>query len=1104
MAAAVLNGSINVGDVNQDGLLDTDEVWEFTASHVAATGAYTSASSVSATDSGLGLSVGDAAMSSYFGVASNVALEASSTGYGFDDQGRTLVASGDLIETSYLVSNTGNDPLSGVQVLSNSVVAAAVLNGSTNVGDVNQDGLLDTDEVWEFTASHVAATGTYTSVSSVSATDSGLGLSVGDVASSTYFGVAPNVALEAYLLDEDGNPLEDLVVSVGEEVHFLYRVINTGNIHLDALELAGASSVLDGPCNVGDLDCDGLLDTDEVWKYESRGTAILGEQSNAVVVTASAETSSQIVQSTVESTYIGEYRDLVVTHSGDSGVGSLRYVIEDALSRPHGGNITFAIPETDPSFADASSSFVIQPLSPLPTLDGPSGIWIDGLQGGQDFDAGVFAPQIIIDGSLAGEASGLELFSDNNGVRGIGIQNFQGAGIHINGSGNTVARNYIGVDAQGDDAGNRDDGIWIEAGSNNMVGALEEDPQNVIAYNGGNGISVTAGTGNVIAANEFFDNFAMSIDLGNDGLTSNDVAVGLVDADVGANDRLNTPVITRIEVVGNLVEVDYSVPTNADALQEPLRIEFFLADESRREGEVFLGTDEYTHEDFLQGGKTLQVELEDLPSRVIPVVATATSFEGNTSEFSAPRGVSFVGRTVESQVLEIADDVTGGIQNALEQWIADPSDVPIWDLAPPTEEIVFDDPVIDAIFIGRGAVAGDASDHAIDLGNSDDPLIAVGFGQSVDNVTMAVNNYCTEQFVAMCDSLELVVGQMVACIWFDPINFSVSIGGNEVSYDYDTNPSAIVGSIPGASLVVTPSSQSTPGGVQAIMFAGDSSNINIQMSTTNSGALMRGGVNVYTVGSGSGGPTIQPTIRSAFQGYLPSDTIAMSFDPSQPSFASSGMSGAIGQAFMNSRGASSDSQVSGRSGGGGGGGGGGGVMPLSIGGDFARPGLFAIAALDPAGLINSNLDISGSIAGEDQEGEVNALGNELDQLEDDDITARDDEEESVPAEEEDNLDTDEFDGEGEVLPEDEEELDEAISVIFDLIGESLASDSGHIDVIEILESDSRSSDHNQIPDVPVHDQVWKTSDFSVISIDEARAMTVARAEPVGEGKVLTV
>jgi len=113
------------------------------------------------------------------------------------------------------------------------------------------------------------------------------------------------------------------------------------------------------------------------------------------------------------------------------------------------------------------------------------------------------------------------------------------------------------------------------------------------------------------------------------------------------------------------------------------------------------------------------------------------------------------------------------------------------------------------------------------------------------------------------------------------------------------------------------------------------------------------------------------------------------------------------------------------------------------------------------------------------------------------------EEEEVPAEEEDNLDTDEFDGEGDPLPEDEEELDEAISVIFDLIGESLASDSGHVDVIEILESDSGSSDHNQTQDTRKHHQVWETSEFSVVSIDEARATSVAQIEPAGQDKVFS-
>ena len=457
---------------------------------------------------------------------------------------------------------------------------------------------------------------------------------------------------------------------------------------------------------------------------------------------------------------------------------------------------------------------------------------------------------------------------------------------------------------------------------------------------------------------------------------------------------------------------------------------------------------------------------------------------------------------------DVADSVANGILARLEALLSTQDPVPPEYSPVLPSELTWSgtitNPLIDSFEIGRGVTAEDATDCAIDVEGSDDPLVAIGFGEAVDDVTLAVNHYCSQQVLDIADALELLPGQIIASIWFDPINFSVSIGGNEVSYDYDNNPSAIVGDIPGASLVVTSAGEFTPGGVQSIMFAGDASSIDIQMSTTNSGELMRGGVNIYTVTAGSNGLTLQPTISTAFQGYLPRDTIAMSFDPSQPSFASSGMSGAIGQAFMNSRGASSDSQVSGRSGGGGGGGGGGGVMPLSIGGDFARPGLFAIAALDPAGLINSNLDISGSIAGEDQEGEVNALGNEIIPLGEDDFGVWNEEDKEVPVEEKDNLDTDEFDGEGDVLPGEEEGLEEAVSVLFDLIGEPLVSDSGHVDVIGILEDDRGSSDHNQMPDAPVHDQVWEASEFSAMSTDEARAMTVARAEPVGEGKVLTV
>ena len=114
--------------------------------------------------------------------------------------------------------------------------------------------------------------------------------------------------------------------------------------------------------------------------------------------------------------------------------------------------------------------------------------------------------------------------------------------------------------------------------------------------------------------------------------------------------------------------------------------------------------------------------------------------------------------------------------------------------------------------------------------------------------------------------------------------------------------------------LVTSGSATTPGGVQGIMFAGDASTINVQMSTTSSGELMRGGVNIYTVGTGAGGTTIQPSIRTVFQGHLPGESVMMAFDPSAAPQLLARTGGRGSQSLAGISGADS-------SGGGGGGGG---------------------------------------------------------------------------------------------------------------------------------------------------------------------------------------
>ena len=446
-----------------------------------------------------------------------------------------------------------------------------------------------------------------------------------------------------------------------------------------------------------------------------------------------------------------------------------------------------------------------------------------------------------------------------------------------------------------------------------------------------------------------------------------------------------------------------------------------------------------------------------------------------------------------SECSNVADSVAHGILSRLDALLSPQEPVPP-ELAPvPPAAMTWvgtvTNPIIDSFDIGWGVTPADATDCAIDLSGSDeDPLVAIGFGEAVDDVTMAVNNYCSQQIFDLADSLELLPNQIVACIWFDPINFSVSIGGNEVSYDYDNNPSAIVGSIPGTSLVVTPAGQSTPGGVQAIVFTGNSSNIDIQMTTTNSGELMRGGVNIYTVTAGINGLTVQPTIRTVFQGYLQRDTIVMSFDPSQPSFVRAGVvAGSVSVASL---------PTATRAVGGGAGGG----LPIGIAGNFASPDLFAFAFLDPTSLANSSLDISGSTAvSEDQEGEVDGMVEMLEQLGSNDLDTRDEEEEDVSGEDRDGLDAGEFETEEDDLP-DEEQLDEAISVIFNLIGESLASDSGQVDVPEILKNDRVSTPKKEQSDASLRHQHWETeaTEFLAKSMERLNPESLARVEPAGK------
>jgi CSLREA domain-containing protein len=217
------------------------------------------------------------------------------------------------------------------------------------------------------------------------------------------------------------------------------------------------------------------------------------------------------------------------------------------------------------------------------------------------------------------------------------ISGNQGVGIRLDTSDNTLIQgNYIGTAADGMSAlGNQvgtdgsltpGDGITIQASNGTTVGGTTAGAGNVIAFNAGSGVSVLASSlNNRMLGNAIYANTALGIDLGGNGVTTNDGG----DGDAGQNNLQNFPVLTSV-TSGGLVSgsLDSTVANSA----YPVQLEFFANTTcdaaGHGEGEVYLGSLSLT----TPGNFTFS--FTPITGKNV-ITATATDADGNTSEFSA-------------------------------------------------------------------------------------------------------------------------------------------------------------------------------------------------------------------------------------------------------------------------------------------------------------------------------------------------------------------------------------------------------------------------------------------------------------------------------------
>ncbi|PWE18612.1 hypothetical protein DDZ18_03135 [Marinicauda salina] len=297
---AVESGGFNVGDTDQDGLLDPGETWEYTADRTVTEGQYTNESSVSGDYEQT--TVTDDDPSNHFGVDPQIDIEKATNGEDADSPTGPVIPVGDTATFTYVVTNAGNVEIDNVVVTDDNGTPGdtgddfnptAVESGGFNVGDTDQDGLLDPGESWEYTADRTVTEGQYTNVSTVTGSDIVLDSPVSDSDPSNHFGADPQIDIEKATNGQDADSPTGPNILVGDTATFTYLVTNPGNVEIENVVVTddngtpgdtgddfSPTAVESGGFNVGDTDQDGLLDPGESWEYTADRTVTEGQYTN--------------------------------------------------------------------------------------------------------------------------------------------------------------------------------------------------------------------------------------------------------------------------------------------------------------------------------------------------------------------------------------------------------------------------------------------------------------------------------------------------------------------------------------------------------------------------------------------------------------------------------------------------------------------------------------------------------------------------------------------------------------------------------------------------------------------------------------------------------
>ena len=247
---------------------------------------------------------------------------------------------GENVTWTYAVTNTGNVPLNDVGVTDNvnGVVPSPVLGADSihNIGDTDNDGVLDLSENWTFEATGTAVAGQYDNLGTATGTPP-VGEPVTASDPSSYFGSAPGIHLD--------KTVDPAIFSAPGTATYTYSVTNTGNVVLTSVVVTDDNATAADPTDdflatyvSGDTDADNKLDLTEVWTFTAT-RAITQEMVDAGTAITNLATASSSEAASLPD-------DATITFTQTPAIAIVKTVDPAIFSAPGTATYTYSVTNT--------------------------------------------------------------------------------------------------------------------------------------------------------------------------------------------------------------------------------------------------------------------------------------------------------------------------------------------------------------------------------------------------------------------------------------------------------------------------------------------------------------------------------------------------------------------------------------------------------------------------------------------------------------------------------------------------------------------------------------------------------------------------------------